>query len=84
MTLVEKLRDRAEGLECGAKCENAIVAAFQSELDAFSARTGDGKTHDIRLIRAVLDARSNARRFTKDAEEIRAAIVIIEVASVTE
>ena len=49
--------------------EGAIVAAYQPELDAFSASDPDGK-HDIRLIRAVLDARSNRDRFLKDAEAL--------------
>lgn len=62
----------AEGWDCGAKMEDAIVAAHQPELDAFASRSADPNApHDIRLIRAVLAARDNRDGYRKDAAALR-------------
>lgn len=69
---VAHLTQLAEGWECAAKLEDAIVSAYQPELDAFSAsKLNDGEVHDLRLIRAVLDARSNRDSYVKDAAALR-------------
>jgi hypothetical protein len=69
---IQHLSEMADGFECGATVENSIVRSFQHELDAFSgSRVGDTPPQNVRLIRAVLDARSNRDGFARDAAAIR-------------
>lgn len=74
---VERLNGLAAGWECAAKLEDAIVAAYQPELDSFSGTDKD-VPHDLRLIRAALDARSNRDAFTKDAKALRTLLSLTE------
>lgn len=68
-----RLIDLAESYESGARISDVVVAAFQSDLDAFTSNTRDiTQTFDVRLIRAVVDEKSNSERLLKDAKALRA------------
>jgi hypothetical protein len=75
----KRLIELAEGWECAAKLTDEIVKAFQPDVDDFSAsKVNDGKTYDIRLIRAVLDERATRDRYLKDAAAVRALLAAFD------
>lgn len=67
-----RLVELVESWESGARISDVVVAAFQPELDAFTSNTRDNtQTFDVRLIRAVVDEKSNSERLLKDAKALR-------------
>lgn len=69
----ERVAESIKGLECAAEISRAIVTVYQTELDAFKdSNASDGLEPRLRIIRAVLDERSNAERLEKEIADLRA------------
>jgi hypothetical protein len=81
---MKHLSDLIDGWEIAADCERRIMASYEPEMRRWDARQvewraltleerGDWKHDDnlTRMVRNALDARSNARRFDKDATAVR-------------
>lgn len=74
--LVERLRLKAVGLEVAADCEARIEAAYAPELARWDAGEKDEKL--TAMVRNLLDARANARRFIQEAADLRGILTAIE------
>jgi hypothetical protein len=72
----KRLLSLVEGWECGARLSDEIVKAFQPELDAFTSEAARDGSYDLRLLRAVLDERSNRDAMLKDAAALRALLAL--------
>jgi hypothetical protein len=70
---IKHLSEYADGLEIAADCERRIEAAYAPELALWEAngRSSQGDANLNRMMRNMLDARSNATRITKDASALR-------------
>ena len=63
---IERVTEMADRWEDDAKLEDMVRAGLQGELDLFH-ETPRPPNVNLRLVRAAVDAESNAKRFRKDA-----------------
>jgi hypothetical protein len=67
---IERVEEMADRWEDDAKLEDMVRAGLQGELDLFH-ETPRPPNVNLRLVRAAVDAESNAKRFRKDAAALR-------------
>lgn len=67
---IERVTEMADRWEDDAKLEDMVRAGLQGELDLFH-ETPRPPNVNLRLVRAAVDAESNAKRFRKDAAALR-------------
>jgi hypothetical protein len=75
-TPIERLTELAEGWDCAAKAEQAVMAGFQEWKEQFDA--DERSAQILRYTRVWCEARDNRDRFNKDAAAIRWALASIE------
>ena len=79
---IERVTEMADRWEDDAKLEDMVRAGLQSELDLFH-ETPRPPNVNLRLVRAAVDAESNATRFRKDAAALRALLTALQAQEAT-
>ena len=74
---IKRVEEMADRWEDDAKLEDMVRAGLQGELDKFH-ETPRQPDVNLRLVRAAVDAESNARRFRKDAAALREVLSAVQ------
>lgn len=73
---ITRVTEMADVWEDDARLEDLVRAGLQSELDKFN-ETPRRPDVNLRLVRAAVDAKNNARRFREDASHLRALLTAL-------
>ena len=67
------------GLDVAADCEARVQTAYEPEMERWAARSSNDPQDNLlmRMVRNNLEARSNEKRYRKEAAHIRALVAAI-------